>query len=139
MSRSATDRTACSPAAAGLEDLNGNDLDGDGNGTGGDDFVRTFRVDHLDAFANGNFDCSLDGWTFSVDSDVIAYGTDDVDDAGISGSAVFTNPAANIDLSIGQCVSLAPESNLRAEGLCTTQYPGRLDRRHPQLRALREQ
>jgi len=32
---------------AGILDVEGNSLDGDGNGAGGDDFLRTFRVDRL--------------------------------------------------------------------------------------------
>lgn len=34
-------------ACAGIRDLEGNGLDGDGDGAGGDDFARTFRVDTL--------------------------------------------------------------------------------------------
>ncbi|MDH3404749.1 MAG: hypothetical protein OEP45_14110, partial [Acidobacteriota bacterium] len=76
---------ACS---GGLADAVLNALDGDGDGTGGDDFVRNFRVDEADAFANGNFDCSLDGWTASTDgTPSIFFSTVDVDDASISGSA----------------------------------------------------
>jgi len=32
---------------AAIQDVEGNSLDGDGNGAGGDDFLRTFRVDRL--------------------------------------------------------------------------------------------
>jgi hypothetical protein len=102
---------ACS---GGLADLSLNALDGDGDGNAGDDFVRTFRVDRLDAFDNGNFDCSLDGWATSAagkgGGSSVVYSSDDVNDALISGSAEFTNVTGNIELSIGQCIEVIPES-----------------------------
>ena len=79
---------ACS-GATGIEDAAGNELDGDGDFSGGDDFVRTFRIDQIDAFANGHFDCDIEGWTpvtnggSTIEHDPAV----DLDNAAISGSA----------------------------------------------------
>jgi len=96
---------ACS---GGMTDPSFNALDGDGDGTGGDDFVRTFRVDRIDAFANGNFDCSLDDWVPASGGSGVSHSPDDVDNAAISGSAFFDS--AGSDLALGQCIGLLPES-----------------------------
>jgi len=89
-----------------IRDLAGNPLDGDGNGTGGDDFLLTFRSDPLNRFTNGHFDCSsagLDGWTLSNMSE-ITYSDEDVDASTISGSAQIMQLASNTNFEISQCV-----------------------------------
>ncbi|MEZ5333116.1 MAG: hypothetical protein R2991_13950 [Thermoanaerobaculia bacterium] len=96
-----------------LRDRTGNPLDGDGNGTGGDDLVRSFRVDRGNLFANGHFDCGAEGWT-PVSSGGVAQAWDpstDADDSPESGSqgASVASPSIGIETaSIGQCVAVLP-------------------------------
>jgi hypothetical protein len=113
-----------------LVDASGNALDGDGDGSGGDDFTRTFRVDHRDALANGHFDCSLDGWSLSNPS-AVSFSTEDLDAASISGSAAFENPPGNVELALGQCATVIPESIYELSGAV------RLDTAGIQIQALR--
>jgi len=99
---------ACS-GAGGLADAAGNELDGDGDYTGGDDFVRYLRIDKIDAFANGHFDCGLESWipvTNGGGSTIEHDPATDIDDAAISGAVRFTNQAGNVDLALGQCLDV---------------------------------
>jgi len=93
-------------------DLAGNPLDGNGNGTGGDDFALTFRADPINLFANGHLDCGLGGWTinetipFSVTASTV-----DADDSTLSGSVLVSNTSATgvtESFSLGQCVAIGP-------------------------------
>ena len=97
---------ACATGA--ITDAAGNELDGDGDFNGGDDFARTFRVDAIDAFANGHFDCDLDPWlaVTSGGSTVLHEPLMDMDNATISGSAHATNEAGSLELALGQCVDV---------------------------------
>ncbi|MDX1996620.1 MAG: DUF11 domain-containing protein, partial [Thermoanaerobaculia bacterium] len=90
-----------------LTDAAGNALDGDANGSPGPSLPRNFRVDPLNLFANGHFDCSLTGWTVTeTTSGEITHGTADSDGAGLSGSARVTNLAPGTDTTfvLDQCV-----------------------------------
>lgn len=89
-------------------DLAGNPLDGNANGTGGDDFALTFRADPINLFTNGHLDCGLGGWTISetIPSSVVDS-TVDADDSTLSGSASISNTSATgvaESFSLGQCV-----------------------------------
>ncbi|MCG8456387.1 MAG: DUF11 domain-containing protein, partial [Holophagales bacterium] len=89
-----------------VTDTAGNGLDGNGNGSPGGDFHRYFRVDVSNLFLEGHFDCDLDPWqkvATSVDTE-ITFTAFDVDQAQISGAAVFFNNQSTNDYSIGQCV-----------------------------------
>lgn len=91
-----------------IEDEIGNPLDGDGDGTGGDDFVRSFRIDADNLLANGHFDCDLAGWIpQSTDPGEIVWAGDDYLSSGDSGSAAVINQAASTDFQIAQCADLA--------------------------------
>lgn len=117
---------ACS-GAGGIEDLAGNELDGDGDFTGGDDFVRYFRVDRIDAFANGHFDCGLDDWTPVVGEGGSSVTHDplmDLDDAAISGSAYFDNQAGTTDLALGQCLEVGGGAVHEFSGYVFLDTPG---------------
>jgi hypothetical protein len=97
---------ACGTA---LKDLAGNPLDGDGDGSGGDDFSLTFRSDPDNRFENGHLDCSstdLDGWTVS-DPFEITRSTDDLDGSLSSGSVQIMQLAANSSFEISQCVPIS--------------------------------
>ncbi|MEZ5332531.1 MAG: hypothetical protein R2991_10870 [Thermoanaerobaculia bacterium] len=106
---------ACS---GGLVDDGGaNPLDGDGDGTGGDDFVRGFRIDRFDALDDGHFDCDLDAWTVDTPPGTeILFSSDDVDDAGISGSVAFTAQLPAISATLAQCAPILPESIYHLSG-----------------------
>ena len=89
----------------------GNALDGDGNGTGGDDFVRDFRVDSLNLLDNGHFDCDLGSWTAtSTDPNEITRSDVDHEDSLDSGTALVTNLTASTNFSGNQCVSSISDS-----------------------------
>lgn len=100
-----------------LEDLLGNALDGDADGTGGDDFRSDFRVAEPNAFANGDLDCSLDGWVgVSTSAQEIDHSTEDADDAAVSGSAQIVNLTASTDFSLGQCVEVGTRGGYSMTG-----------------------
>jgi hypothetical protein len=87
-----------------IVDLGGQPLDGNGDGTGGDDFVLDFTVIVDNLLVNPNFDNDLSGWTASSPSE-INHGTDDVGAAPTSGSTAITNlTGAGHTMSLTQCV-----------------------------------
>jgi uncharacterized repeat protein (TIGR01451 family) len=94
-----------------LRDTTGNPLDGDGDGTGGDDFVLSFRLDPGNRFANGHFDCGTSGWT-PMSSGGAVQGFDPLTDAEASpesGSATASLARPGVGFaaaSLGQCVVL---------------------------------
>lgn len=116
---------ACS-GAGGIEDLAGNELDGDGDFAGGDDFVRYFRIDSFDMFDNGHFDCDLDGWVAAapggstIDHDPLQ----DIDGATISGSARFSNELGNNELALGQCLDVVGSAVYEFSGFTFLSPPG---------------
>jgi uncharacterized repeat protein (TIGR01451 family) len=94
-----------------LEDLAGNPLDGDADGTGGDSFVRTFRSDPFNRFANGHFDCEANGlvpWQLS-DPVEITYATEDSVGASQSGSSQVMQLAANTSFTMDVCVPVSSD------------------------------
>jgi len=101
---------ACDP----LTDAAGNQLDGDGDTTAGGDFVRAFRADPKNLFANGHFDCTLDDWTVVAPApgEVTWTGTTDADGANASGAVHVTNLAPGVDtnFSLWQCLDVPPVS-----------------------------
>ncbi|MDY7092528.1 MAG: hypothetical protein SX243_06085 [Acidobacteriota bacterium] len=94
-------------ACGTLEDEAGNALDGGGGA--GMSFLRTFRVDVGNLFADGHFDdfdpvaCTLDAWD-STNIAQVELSSEDVDASPISGSAHNASPTAGFDLT--QCVAL---------------------------------
>ncbi len=98
-------------ACGTLSDAAGNALDGDGDGLGGDDFVRTFRVELANILANGHFDCDLTPWTIAETiPGAVTHSTEDVDASSVSGSAEVFNPSATgqpESFSLSQCAPLA--------------------------------
>ncbi len=98
---------ACGSTA--IRDIAGNPLDGDGDGAGGGDFVRTYRVDQASRFENSFFDCSIDDWlTVSPAPGNIVYSSEDVDGSAVSGSARVTDEVGSGEFSLGQCVATQP-------------------------------
>ncbi len=96
--------TASTPGVAdGLQDTAGNALDGTGSGNPGSDFIREFRIDAGNLFANGYFDCSLVDWTPTAPA---AYNTTDAGGSPLSGSAQVADQGAGASGAVSQCVDL---------------------------------
>ncbi len=92
-----------------LADPAGNALDGDGDGSPGDEFRLDFRVDTGNLMANGHLDCDLGGWDpLSVLPEEVAHAELDADDASISGSASLMDLAGSSELGLAQCVGVEP-------------------------------
>ncbi len=93
-----------------IVDLPGNPLDGDADGTGGDDFVHVFAVTTTNLFANPNFDGDLGGWQVEAPAPVTAaFAADDADGAATSGSARLAANEPTVELgSLSQCLDLGP-------------------------------
>ena len=93
----------------GVRDLDGNPLDGDGDGTPGDDFGRYFRVKISNVLARPHFDFAtdVDAWTF-IGGAPIEFDHDPADADGfpLSGSGILANLAASTQLEILQCLPL---------------------------------
>lgn len=97
-------------ACATLQDLGANPLDGDGDGTGGDDFVRTFRLDPGNAFVNGHFDCSADGWDLTSSTPgEISHSSDDSALSSLSGSLEFRQLGVNTFYEAAQCAVIGSD------------------------------
>lgn len=84
-------------------------LDGNGDGTAGDDASRTFEVAGTNLLANPNFDGNLNSWiAVSPTPGEISRISGDVDGAATSGAARVTNlTGAGQLFSLAQCVALA--------------------------------
>jgi hypothetical protein len=105
-------------ACATLQDLGGNPLDGDGFGTGGDDFVRTFRLDPGNAFVNGHFDCSADGWELTSSTPgEIAHSESDSADSSLSGSLEFRQLGVNTSYRVAQCAVIGSDEETGLNGV----------------------
>lgn len=118
---------ACGVGSSVLQDLAGNPLDGDANGTSGDDFPLTFRADPDNKLANGHFDCDLGDWAMvSTNPAEIVFSTDDQDGLEDSGSAAIENLTASRDFGLGQCVPAEAETAylLAASVRMATSAPG---------------
>jgi uncharacterized repeat protein (TIGR01451 family) len=97
-----------------LTDQAGNPLDGDADGTGGDDFVRTFRLDPGNAFVNGHLDCDADGWDLtSATPGEIGWSLDDSASSNLSGSLEVQQLGVNTTYEVGQCVELYGPGHLQ--------------------------
>jgi len=98
---------------AAITDLAGNPLDGDGDGTGGDDLVRSFRIDFANLFGNGHFDCDDGGWTAvstpgATQAHDPAVDADGSSDSGSEAVSVLVAGGQAEQAALGQCVALVP-------------------------------
>ncbi len=99
-----------------IVDLTGQPLDGNGDGTSGDDFVLDFTVKVDNLLVNPNFDDDLWGWTTSSPGET-NHGTDDAGAAPTSGSAAITNlTGAGHIMSLTQCVPVTRAQTYVASG-----------------------
>ena len=100
---------ACGTGGSVLTDLAGNPLDGDGDGSAGGDFLRFFRTDPENLFADGHFDCDLGAWIpLSTNPSEVFHAEDDVDGSADSGSAGIANLTASTEFALGQCQPAEP-------------------------------
>ncbi|MBZ0114372.1 MAG: Ig-like domain repeat protein [Thermoanaerobaculia bacterium] len=95
-----------------VEDFGGLALDGDGDGTGGEPFVSTFRVDPLNRFANGDFDrcpVTVAPWIEVVvpPNAILPSESVDADVSTLSGSAQIISNIAEAS-ALAQCVAIEP-------------------------------
>ncbi len=85
----------------------GNPLDGDGNGTGGDDYNLDFEVLATNSLKNPNFDSGLGSWTLvPAAGGVVTFSANDGHGWATSGSARATFSAADFFVGVTQCVTV---------------------------------
>ncbi len=103
----------------GVQDLDGNPLDGNGDGTPGDDFIRHFRVRIANLVDRPYFDFAtdLDGWTlFAGGPSDIVRDPVDADGFALSGSARLQNLSGAMSLRLVQCTPLPPDGSYLLAG-----------------------
>lgn len=115
-----------------LSDLYGNDLDGAGDGTPGEDFARRFRIERANLFANGHFDhCatiapSLAGWDVAVTApDAVTPDGPDAEGSPLSSSARVES-LGGTPVTMGQCVPAGEGLHTLRARLRTTATPSSL-------------
>ena len=105
-------------ACAELSDSAGNPLDGDGDGSGGDEFVRTFRLDPGNVLDNGHFDCDTEGWLLqSSTPGEIAHSTVDSAGSPLSGSLELRQLGVNTAYQTSQCAALGSGGETSLSGV----------------------
>ncbi len=101
-----------------IRDIFANSLDGDGDGSGGDDFILPFRREMHNLLGNSHFDCSLEGWDVTETiPGAVNHGLEDADDSGQSGSAEIYSPSDTgvpESFSLSQCLPLTGPSGFSA-------------------------
>ncbi len=82
-----------------------NPLDGNGDGTGGDDLVLEFSVLATDLLVNPNFDSGLGGWIPQPPATgAVRFDADDADGWAVSGSVIMEHEAGTQVYAVSQCV-----------------------------------
>jgi hypothetical protein len=113
--------------SGGLEDLAGNELDGDRDGSSGDDLVVPFTVGRVELVGNSNFDANTGIWTQNPAS-AWQWQAEDGEAGRRSGSASleadFTAPGSH---RLTQCVGIVPGPLHTAEARIRTTSPSLLD------------
>ena len=95
----------------------GNPLDGNGDGTGGDDFVRDFEVTVSNKLRNPNFDVDLASWSLvPAAGGIVTYSPDDSDEHVTSGSVSAIFSAADFFVGVTQCVTVSELTTYRLVG-----------------------
>jgi uncharacterized repeat protein (TIGR01451 family) len=96
----------------GVQDVDGNALDGNDDGTPGDDFLRHFRVRLTNLVDRPFFDFAsdLDAWTLTAGgpSDIVRDPLD-ADGFSLSGSARLQNLSGASSLRLVQCTPVPPD------------------------------
>jgi 6-phosphogluconolactonase (cycloisomerase 2 family) len=105
-------------------DLAGNPLDGDTDGTGGDDLVLPFQVLATDALRNPNFDSTINHWTTLPSTPgVVRFDADDSDEWAVSGSVLMEFVDGTPVYGVSQCVAVSDLSNYQFGGRVRTESP----------------
>lgn len=98
-----------------ITNLDGFELDGDGDGVAGGDFDRHFRVrvDNRLVKPFFDFDSDLSAWTLSepVPGDISRDASEDGDGFPLSGAAHFVNPTGGTLLTMRQCLAGVPATS----------------------------
>jgi hypothetical protein len=102
-----------------IVDLVGQPLDGDGDGSGGDDYVLDFVIGATTLLTNPNFDDDLDPWTVSGPTPgEISHVLDDAGGAPTSGSVEIANATGpGGQYTAYQCVPITAGQFYRLDGL----------------------
>lgn len=109
-------------------DVAGNPLDGDGNGTGGDDRVVPFEVLSSDLLHNPNFDSAISSWTaLPATPGVVHFDPADSDGWTVSGSALMEFVSGTPVYGLSQCVEVEDTSNYVFGGRVLTDSPSAND------------
>ncbi len=111
---------ACGEGVDALQDVYGSELDGNADGTGGDDFQLDFQVQVTNLLVNPNFDTGLAGWT--VTSEAIGHVShdplSDASSGATSGSARLVNlTGTGSVLALSQCVAVTGGETYVIRGL----------------------
>ena len=105
-------------------DLAGNPLDGDANGTGGDDRLVPFEVMASDLLLNPNFDSAISSWTtLPATPGVVRFDADDSDGWAVSGSVLMELVAGTQTYGLSQCVQVEDTSDYILGGRVRTASP----------------
>ncbi|MBP9143729.1 MAG: beta-propeller fold lactonase family protein [Thermoanaerobaculia bacterium] len=111
-----------------VDDNAGNALDGDSNGTGGDDLVLPFEVLSSDLLRNPNFDSSINLWsTLPATPGVVRFDAEDSDAWAVSGSVLMEFVAGTPVYGVSQCVPVVDTSDYVFGGLVLTVSPSAVD------------
>ncbi|MEZ5312236.1 MAG: beta-propeller fold lactonase family protein [Thermoanaerobaculia bacterium] len=90
-----------------IVDLFANPIDGDGNGTGGDDYKLDFFVLSTNLLQNPNFDSSISGWIPTpATPGVVRFEPADADGWSISGSVIMELTGSNPAYGVSRCVTV---------------------------------
>jgi hypothetical protein len=109
-------------------DLAGNPLDGDDNGTGGDDRIVPFQVLSGYLLRNPNFDTAVSSWTLlPATPGVVQFDPADSDDWAVSGSALMQFVSGTPAYAVSQCVQVVDTSNYVFGGKVFTESPSAAD------------
>ena len=105
-------------ACGSITSMAGEALDGNGDGTPGDDASRVFEIAGTNRLANPNFDQNLNSWiAVSPTPGEISRISGDVDGAATSGAARVTNLTGTGQLfSLAQCVGLTGSGSHAVSG-----------------------
>jgi 6-phosphogluconolactonase (cycloisomerase 2 family) len=105
-------------------DLSGNPLDGDRNGTGGDDLILPFEVLSSDLLRNPNFDSTIGLWsTQPATPGVVRFDAEDSDGWAVSGSALMEFVAGTQVYGVSQCVEVGDTDDYIFGGRVRTASP----------------
>jgi hypothetical protein len=115
-------------ACAGIEDEQGNALDGNGDATPGDDYRLPFVIAETNVLANPNLDATLTGWMRQPPDPTIVFRDDeDADGSWASGAVHMASAAGTLSSFVFQCVPVSASQTYRVDGLVRIDAGGNPD------------